>query len=58
MKKYEIFTGSSDGFNPAHTIQAAAFNLRDGVYLFYDDKGTILHAIAATPGLFVKTVEK
>jgi hypothetical protein len=57
MKTSEIFAGSSTGYKPGHTLKPAAFNLRDGVYPFYDDKGNILHAIAITPGLFVRTVE-
>ena len=46
MKTYHIFTGSSTGYNPAHTIQAASFAIVDGVYVFYDEAMNILHAIA------------
>jgi hypothetical protein len=37
MKTYELFTSSSDGFAPVHTIKAASFDIADGVSIFYDD---------------------
>lgn len=60
MKTYEIFTTSSEGFNPLHTVQAASVEITNGFYVFYDDSVNkrILHAIATAPGLFVRTVDK
>ena len=58
MKTYQIFNQSSNSFEPIHTIQAVSFAVDNGVYIFYDEKANMLHAIAITPGLFVRTVEK
>jgi len=58
MKTYEIFNQSSGAFNPLHTVRAASFEIKDGYYVFYDEGMNILHAIATSPGLFVRTAEK
>ncbi len=60
MNTYEIFAPntSSTAYKPSHIIQAASFAIIDGVYVFYDaDLVTILHAVAITPGLFVRTAK-
>ena len=55
MKTYMIYTSSSELTKPLHTFKAASFRVVDGVYMFFDQSGEPIHAIAVAPGVFVKT---
>jgi hypothetical protein len=56
MKTYHIYNGPSEGYPPVHVVQAAAFVIKNGVYIFLgEDLEQKLHAIAVTPGLLIKT---
>jgi hypothetical protein len=56
MKTYHIYNGPSEGYTPTHVVQAAAFIVKNGVYIFLDeDMEQKLHAIAVSPGLLIKT---
>jgi len=57
MKTYKLFDKSSTAFDAIHTFKEASFSIEDGVYVFYDEAMNKLHAIAVSPGLFVKTSE-
>lgn len=57
MKTYKIYLGSSEGFNPIHIFKAASFRVEGNFYIFYDDIVQPLHAIAISPGMFVRTEE-
>jgi hypothetical protein len=56
MKTFHIYNGPSEGYGPTHIIQAAAFTVKNDVYIFLgEDMEQKLHAIAVTPGLLIKT---
>lgn len=60
MKTFEIWAQRSIGMNNTsalHILKAENFYYADGVYLFRDENGNILHAIVAAPGILVRTAD-
>ena len=59
MKTFEIWTQQSNGWDNTkalHIITATKFSVTDSLFVFYDDGGKCLHAIAHTPGMIVKSI--
>jgi hypothetical protein len=60
MKTFEIWVQQSNGHNKSsaqHILEAEKVSYRDGHYFFLNEGGTVLHAIAATPGMLIRTVQ-